>query len=339
MMKTFRKFAMVLALCLCFCLIASQAFAASTDKNRHSSMLDIQKEVQSSMNEMISITGSVLSGMAAGMQEGAEKAQAQLDGADGTRLVANKKDLAELLQVSVLKLEEQKKGNWRVTLAIRNANDFPVRLVNLTRKQSVLMLDTEGFAYDPVLQNGLARTLTVAAKAAVKATFDFSGLDAKPDVFRLFDTEFPVAGTFDTANAQPRIVTYNDKPISPLFGSSIHEVINIMGTPLGDCGNSPPHRLDYDGIHFWFHDGYFARAEVHSLSMLKIGGVTPGKNRASIVDLLGNPAKEHWGDDDALGPKDTYYMVYYLSNYSIVFKLYDFDAPPAMVHVQNRTVQ
>jgi len=192
MIKKFRIFFMVPALCLCFCLIAFQAFPASADKNHNSSMRDIQKEVQSSMGEIISITGSILSGMAAGMQEGAEKAQAQLDGADGTKLIANKEDLAEFLRVSVLKLEEQEKGNWRITLAIKNANDFPVRLVNLTRKQSVLMLDTEGFAYDPVLQNESPRTLTVAAKAAVRATFDFSGLEATPGVLRLFSTDFPV---------------------------------------------------------------------------------------------------------------------------------------------------
>jgi hypothetical protein len=54
------------------------------------------------------------------------------------------------------------------------------------------MLDANGFAYDPVLQQESARTLTVAARAAVKAAFDFSGLEAKPGTIRLFDTDFPV---------------------------------------------------------------------------------------------------------------------------------------------------
>jgi len=161
-------------------------------KSGNASMRDVQNEVQNAMNEIITIMGTVMSGMAAGMGAGAENIQAQLDGADGTKLIANKKDLAEFLQVSVLKLEEQEKGNWRVTLAIKNSNDFPVRLVNLTRKQSVLMLDANGFAYDPVLQQESARTLTVAARAAVKAAFDFSGLEAKPGTIRLFDTDFPV---------------------------------------------------------------------------------------------------------------------------------------------------
>jgi hypothetical protein len=161
-------------------------------KGNNPSMQDVQHEMQGAISDLISTSGTIFSGMAAGMQEGAERGQAQLDGADGTRLIANKKDLAELVQVTVFKLEEQGSGSWRVTLAIRNANDFPVRLVNLTRKQSVLMLDADGFAYNPVPQQESARTLTVAARAAVKAAFDFSGLEAKPGIIRLFDTDFPV---------------------------------------------------------------------------------------------------------------------------------------------------
>ena len=144
---------------------------------------------------MLSISGAMLSGMAKGMQEGVEDIQKQLDSADGVRLIANKEDLAEFLQVSVLKLEEiteHEKGQWSVTLAIKNSNDFPVRLVNLTRQHSILMLDSEGFAYDPIRHEQSARTLTVAARTAIKMKFDFTGLEARPGVIRLFDTDFPL---------------------------------------------------------------------------------------------------------------------------------------------------
>ena len=201
MMKNSPKFLIASSLFLSIFLLASQVFAASectdkeaaqADKNCNPSMQDVQNEIHNAINEMISITGTILSGMAGGMQEGAEKAQTQLDGADGTKLIAHKKDLTEFLQVSVHKIEEQGKGNWRFTLAIKNANDFPVRLVNLTRKQSVLVLDADGFAYNPARKKESVRTITVGARTAVKATFDFVGLDAKPAVFRLFDTDFPV---------------------------------------------------------------------------------------------------------------------------------------------------
>ncbi|SBW08229.1 exported hypothetical protein [uncultured delta proteobacterium] len=200
-MQNMKKTSLVSVLCLCFFLVVAQAFAASTgtDKDaatnsnsKEQSLQDIQSEVQGLMNDMVTITGSMVSGMAAGMQEGAENAQAQLDGADGTKLISNKKELAEFLQVSIFKLEEQENGVWRVTLAVRNNNDFPVRLVNLTRKQSALLLDVDGFAHEQAPQEGQSRILTVASRAAVKATFSFAGLEAKLGVFRLFDMDFPV---------------------------------------------------------------------------------------------------------------------------------------------------
>lgn len=200
-MQNFKKNRLFSIICLCFCLVVSHAFAApeSTDESaaangndKEQPLRDIQSEVQNAMNEMISITGGLLSGMAAGMQEGAEKTQAQLDGADGTKLIANKKELEELLRVSIFKLDEQENGGWRVTLAVKNSNEFPVRLVNLTRKQTALLLDVDGFAYEQSLQEGQARTVTVASRAAVKVTFIFAGLEAKPGIFRLFDMDLPV---------------------------------------------------------------------------------------------------------------------------------------------------
>ena len=191
--------------CLCslfFFLVTSQAIAAddsppskNVPANESSSAVDlqeVQRGVQNSVSEMLSITGSVLSGMSAGMREGAQQIQEQLDGADGTRLVANKKDLMELLEVSVLRTEKEDSGTWRVTLAITNKNEVPIRLVNLTTKQSILLLDSEGFAYEPKPDAERKRALTIAAKTAVKATFDFTGLEGKPKLFRLFESEIPI---------------------------------------------------------------------------------------------------------------------------------------------------
>ena len=197
MMEFYKKALMALV----FCLIASPVFAAPCDVNKKGaadgksgkpSLQDVQSEVQNVMNDLISTGAAIFSGMAAGMQEGAEKAQAQLDSADGTRLISNKSELSSLVEVKVSRLEELGNGSWRVILAFRNANDFPVRLVNLNRKKSVLMLDAEGFAYNQELQKDSTRTLTVASKAGVKAAFMFSGLEAKPGAIRLFDTDFPL---------------------------------------------------------------------------------------------------------------------------------------------------
>ncbi len=203
-MRTIKKASLIPILCLCFCLIGIHAFAAqvSPDKgtaadsgSREQSLQDLQGEVQHTMNEMISITGGLLSGMAAGMQEGAENAQRQLDGADGTKLVANKKDLEELLQLRFLKAERLADFTWHITVAVKNANDYPVRLVNLTRKQSALLLDVDGFAHEQSSQEGQPRTLDVPSRASVKATFVFAGLEAKPNVLRLFDMDVDISAS------------------------------------------------------------------------------------------------------------------------------------------------
>ena len=202
--KNFKKTLIVSIFYLCFCLVVSPVIAASdsedndavpTENSSGAPIEDVKNQTQNAINEMLSISGAMLSGMSKGMQEGVEDIQKQLDSADGVRLIANKEDLAEFLQVSVLKLEEiteHEKGQWSVTLAIKNSNDFPVRLVNLTRQHSILMLDSEGFAYDPIRHEQSARTLTVAARTAIKMKFDFTGLEARPGVIRLFDTDFPL---------------------------------------------------------------------------------------------------------------------------------------------------
>ena len=203
MVQNIKNISLIPVLCLCLCLIGAYASAAQEDTEKASSSKEhslqaLQGEVQHTMNEMLSITGSLLSGMAAGMQEGAENVQAQLDGADGTKLVANKKDLEELLQVRVLKLGRQYPDFiWYVTVVVKNTNDYPVRLVNLTRKQTALLLDVDGFAHEQSPQDGQPRTLDVPSRASVKAIFAFSGLETEPDVLRLFGRDISVIRPID----------------------------------------------------------------------------------------------------------------------------------------------
>ena len=188
--------------CLLVCLIVPESFAAQTDTAKNEppaksgdeiSIQEAQEEMQNALREIISVSGKVLAGMTAGMQEGAQDLQNQLDSLDGTKLIADKNTLAELLQVSVFRIEDRSNGAWRVILAIRNDNTFPVRLTNLTNKQSVLLLDNSGFAYSPISSPDLSRTITVPARAAVKAVFDFAGLEeGQPATFRLFDTDIPL---------------------------------------------------------------------------------------------------------------------------------------------------
>jgi hypothetical protein len=153
---------------------------------------EVQNTLKEVMSEMLSITGDMTSGMASGMQDGAKQIQEQLDGADGVRLVRNKDDLANLLQLNVLQLEPIGDGKYKLNMAIRNTNEFPVRLVNLRYAQAILLLDVEGFAYalkNPAEQGA---NITVPARAAVRASYTFEDVQAAPAVVRLHDTDFMI---------------------------------------------------------------------------------------------------------------------------------------------------
>jgi len=137
----------------------------------------------------------------------------------------------------------------------------------------------------------------------------------------------------DEAMEQPERVTYAGKPISPLLGGSRNDVIKSMGAPLGTCGTEPPHRLSYDGIHFWFDDDACVRAEVFTLSVLKIGETALDKNRAELIALFGNPAKEFWGDDAGAGPEGMYTMVYVFDCILFIY-FADLNIAPVGIDVQ-----
>jgi len=137
--------------------------------------------------------------------------------------------------------------------------------------------------------------------------------------------------TGDGANVQPGSVTYDEKPLSPLFGGSINEVVNVMGTPAGDSGDNPPQRLDYDGIHFWFDDDCMVRIELFELSLLAVDGAALDRNRAGLRDVLGEPANDGWGEG-YYGAESVYYIEYSLSDCSIYFEFdEDLDLLPYMV--------
>ena len=135
--------------------------------------------------------GEAIGGMTKGMQEGARDMQAQLDGSDGTRLITNSKDLATLTETRVLKAEQREDRSWRIILAVKNPQEFPVRLTGLTEKQQILLLDQENFVYE---QNPVGeRLVTVPERAAQKLTFFFPELDGStPKTIRLYGMDFAV---------------------------------------------------------------------------------------------------------------------------------------------------
>ena len=138
------------------------------------------------------------------------------------------------------------------------------------------------------------------------------------------------------ANSMSGVFTYNRKPVSPMLGSQIDEVIKVMGAPLGTGADDKgiPYRLDYDGIHLWFDEGIFVRAEAFDLSKSAIDGITLNKNWAELFGELGKPEKEGW-EEGYYGAENAYVMKYNLSNGIILIEFEnDINMPPFMINVQ-----
>lgn len=183
--------AMQVPLCACAAPEAGEAKAMHTQDGEEISLQELKGGLQEAVGGMVGIMGAIMGGLSSGLQEGANDAQAQLDGADGVTLVRNAEELTDNVSISVLSVERQSDNGWRVLLAFRNRHDFPVRLTNLTNKQNVLLQDTEGFVYEQAAGENAQRMISVPAQAALKVPFDFVQVDARPRAIRLYGKDIP----------------------------------------------------------------------------------------------------------------------------------------------------
>ena len=151
---------------------------------------ELEQGLQEVFGSLFTVMEGTIGGMTKGMQEGARDMQTRLDGADGTRLITNAKELTELTETGVLKAEQLEDGSWKITLSVKNTQEFPVRLTGLTDKQQVLLLDQENYAYE---QKGGERIVTVPERAAQKIALVFPELDGSaPKTLRIYGMDFPV---------------------------------------------------------------------------------------------------------------------------------------------------
>jgi len=184
-------FCVLMVFAACSATTTAKGNEATPSQGGQLPVQEMQDGMQEAFKELMSIMGSMTTGMAEGMKQGARSMQEDLDGMDGSKVIATAEALKEYAEVRVLKAEQKERGLWHITLAVKNSHDFPLRLNNLTHEQQVLLLDGDGFAYSPT--GDMSRTLSVPAKAAVKHVFIFSGLEkAVPKTFRLYGMDFLV---------------------------------------------------------------------------------------------------------------------------------------------------
>lgn len=183
--------------------LSSPSFAEETKEETvtvtKEDMKEIQEGLQSVFGDLFSAIGGIVTGMSQGMQEGAKDMQSQLDSAGGAQVIADKEKLFALTETKVLKAEQLTDNSWLVVLAVKNKQDSPVRLANLTTKQQVLLLDKEDFVYEQKETD--QRIVTVPERAALKVEFFFPDLDGStPKIFRLYGQDFTVPEAVKRAN-------------------------------------------------------------------------------------------------------------------------------------------
>jgi len=136
------------------------------------------------------------------------------------------------------------------------------------------------------------------------------------------------------------VFTFEGKSISQLLGSPIKEVIKVLGEPLGDgtTEDGVIYRLDYDGIHLWFDDGIFVRAEAYNaaVSKLAIDGISLNKNRTELIKAFGKPIKEG-REEEMYGNEDAFIMKYRLSNGIVLLEFdKDLNVSPGGIYLQRK---
>lgn len=144
----------------------------------------IKSGVSAAVGGAVSVTKDVVSGVAEGFNEG-RKAGESLDGA---KVVTNGEEFAREASVRVTKVEDLGKGNYRLTLALKNEGEAPVRLTNLSQDTNVILLDDEDFAYR-LPDSKQAGDITILPKSAERVRLEFRDVELRPKTLRLYQID------------------------------------------------------------------------------------------------------------------------------------------------------
>jgi len=84
------------------------------------------------------------------------------------------------------------------------------------------------------------------------------------------------------------VITYKGIPVSDLMGP-VDYVISLLGPPIG----YDEFKLFYDDMEFYHNNDYIITIEIYDPSLFEVDGVTLDKNRADLIDILGEPGSEY----------------------------------------------
>ncbi len=184
MMPRFSLLLSAVALLFCTILPIGTCAGQSWEENRN----DLEKAV----SDMLDAVGRGLESLGNEIQQGVNSMQKKLDDREDTRCISRRQELESLVRVRVLTVEQPADGQVRIMVGIHNDGNRAVRLVDLAAAQNVMLIDTAGFAHDPVIADSFPHQLDVPPGAARKLRLDFARVDSAPERLRLYDADFPL---------------------------------------------------------------------------------------------------------------------------------------------------
>lgn len=170
---------------MCFLLAAGVPAAWAAEEASGST---VKKGVSSIVSGAVSAGKNAITGVVEGVETGRKEGES----VDGARIAAGREDFQKLLSVSVVKAEPLDGQKVQITLAVRNDNDFPVRMTKLIEPKHVVLLDSDGFSYalpDPLVQGV---DVTALPKSLTRIRYVFNNVEAAPAAFRLFEIDVAI---------------------------------------------------------------------------------------------------------------------------------------------------
>lgn len=129
-----------------------------------------------------------------GLSEGVEQGMGEEAAGDGKKTVKSNEEFARLLAASLVSVKSLGRNSYELTLAVRNDNDFPVRIRGLWELEKVVLLDKDGFSYSPERHDEQLGSVTALSKSLTRLRFVFSGVESAPAVLRFYGKELAVPG-------------------------------------------------------------------------------------------------------------------------------------------------
>jgi|GEM_PF-3544591 len=147
--------------------------------------------VRSIVSDLVSAGKDLASGFNEGINESGKKG----DNTETIRSIANQADFKRLnLSLKVIRTKILEPGRVELTVALKNPNEFPVRLTNLEAPGNVALVDRDGFSYAlPRPTDGERdRDVLALGRSSTRLRYLFSDVEGRPDIFRFFDIDVPV---------------------------------------------------------------------------------------------------------------------------------------------------